>query len=240
MSHHNPYSFRPILWLSALFGALLLPALGQAPDPKADDKKKQPHVRFICVSALAEDQKVILASRNEVGKWQELGPLVLRSSFITEWMPAKPGELHLTVREGGNLKSIARFTYPADCRRAMAVLLSDPGKKLFDTFVVDPEKSGLGKGSVLAVNLSKQPGMLLLGTTKVAVPSGQRVVAKPTLEANGMYRMLVAYQDTGNKPVPCYDRYLPGNPDSRDMLFLLPDKKVGLKVFNLPIFGELD
>jgi hypothetical protein len=24
------------------------------------------------------------------------------------------------------------------------------------------------------------------------------------------------------------------------MLFLLPDKKVGLKVFNLPIFGELD
>lgn len=225
---------------TALFGALMLPVLGQDPDTRAGDKKKQPHVRFICVSAIAEDQKVILASRNEVGKWQELESVVLRSSFITEWMPAKPGELHLTVREGDTLKSIARFTYPADCRRAMAVLLSNPGKKIFDTFVVDPEKSGLSKGSVLTVNLSKQTGMLLLGTTKVSVPSGQRVIVKPTLEVNGMYRMLVAYQDAEKKPIPCYDRYHPGNPDSRDMLFLLPDKKVGLKVFNLPIFGELD
>jgi hypothetical protein len=55
-----------------------------------------------------------------------------------------------------------------------------------------------------------------------------------------MYRLLVAYQDAANKPVPCYDRYLHGNPDSRDMLFLFPDNQNGLRVFSLPMFGELD
>jgi hypothetical protein len=230
---------RPIHF-AALFGVFLLPALGQAPDPKPDEKKKQPLVRFICVSALTEDQKVVLASRDPEGKWLELGSLMLRSSFITEWLPAKPGELHLAVREGETLKSIGHFTYPADGRRAMAVLLPNPEKKIYDTFVVDPEKIGMVKGSVLAVNFSKQTGLLLLGTNKVSVPSGQRVVAKPTLEANGMYRLMVAYQDAQNKPVPCYDRYLVGNPDSRDMLFLFPDKTLGLRIFSLPIFGELD
>ena len=46
--------------------------------------------------------------------------------------------------------------------------------------------------------------------------------------------------DPGNKTVPCYDRYLQGHPDSRDMLFLFPDKTIGLKVFSLPRFWELD
>jgi hypothetical protein len=55
-----------------------------------------------------------------------------------------------------------------------------------------------------------------------------------------MYRMLVAYPDADKKPVPCYDRYIPGNPDSRDLLFLFPDPTLGLKVFSLPMFGELE
>jgi hypothetical protein len=55
-----------------------------------------------------------------------------------------------------------------------------------------------------------------------------------------MYRMLVAYEDEKRQPVPCYDRYVQGNPDSRDLLFLLPDPTLGIKVFSLPIFGALD
>ena len=228
------------LRFAALFAAFLLPALGQSPDTKAAEKKKQPQVRFICASALAEDQKIILATRDDEGKWQELAPVNLRSAFITEWVPAKSGELHLAVREGDTLKSIGRFNYPADGRRAMAVLIPDAEKKIYNVHVVDPEKIGFAKGSVLAVNFSKQTGLLLLGTTKVSVPSGQQVVAKAALEANGMYRLMVAYQDAANKTVPCYDRYVPGNPDSRDMLFLFPDKTVGLRVFSIPMFGGLD
>lgn len=238
MSRHH--LFHAIPWLAAIFATIISSAPGQSPTMKADEKKSQPHVRFICVSALAEDKDVILASRDEQGKWQELGSVKLRSSFITQWIPSKAGELHLAVREGETLKSISRFTSPAGCRRGMVVLLPDQEKTNYDAFVVDPEKIGLGKGSLLAVNFSEKSGLLVLGTTKVAIPSGQKVVAKPTLEANGMYRMMVAYQDAGNKPVPCYDRYLAGSPDSRDMLFLFPDKDLGLKVFSLPMFGELD
>jgi hypothetical protein len=51
---------------------------------------------------------------------------------------------------------------------------------------------------------------------------------------------MVAYEDAAKKPVACYDRYIPGNPDSRDMLFLFPDQTPGFKVFSLPMFGELD
>lgn len=223
-----------------LFAAFLLPALGQQPDAKAEEKKKQPHIRFICVAALKEDQEFILASRNEEGKWQELGPVQLRSSFITNWFPAQPGELHLTVREADTLKSICTFSYPANCRRAMAVLLPDPSKNSYRADVLDPEKMSFRKGSVLAVNFSKTNGFMLLGTKSITIPAGQRVVAEPALEANGMYRLMVAYQGADKKPMTCYDRYIPGNPDSRDMLFLFSDPTVGLKVFSLPMFGELD
>jgi hypothetical protein len=80
------------------------------------------------------------------------------------------------------------------------------GLQTYNAVVVDPEKIGFIKGSILAINFSKQTGMLLLGTNKVTIASGQRVVAKPTVEENGMYRMLVAYQDAENKPIACFDR----------------------------------
>lgn len=224
----------------ALFILLLIPAYGQVPDAKAEEKKKQPHVRFVCVAALVENQELILAARDEEGGWRELGTVEVRSSFITQWIPAQPGELHLTVRDGGTLKSIGLVQYPVGSRRALAVLLPDQEKEAYNALVVDPEKMNFRKGSVLAVNFSKQNGFLLLGTKKVTVAAGQRVVAEPTLESNGMYRLMVAYEDETKQPVACYDRYLPGDPDSRDMLFLFPDPKSGLKVFNLPMFGDLD
>jgi hypothetical protein len=210
------------------------------PDAKAEEKKNKPHVRLICVAAIKEDQDVILASRNEAGEWKELGTSQIRSSFITEWIPAQVGELHVAVKDKDTLKSIGKFTFPSDCRRAMAVLLPAPDNASYSAFAVDPEKLAFAKGSVLAVNFSKQTGYLLLGTTKVTVASGQRVVAKPIPEANGMYRFMVAYQNEENQAVTCYDRYLPASNDSRELLFLFPDPVQGLKVMNLPMFGDLD
>lgn len=238
MFRQNPFS--TLACLAALLAALLLPAHAQPRDTKAEEKKKQQQVRFICVSALTENQELHVATRDEEGTWEELGTLEVKSAFITGWVPAKPGQLHLAVREGEELKSVAQFNYPSTSRRAMVVLLPDQEKKKYNALVVDPEKIGLAKGSVLVVNFSQQKGFLLLGTSKVTVLPGQRVVAKPALEANGMYRMMVAYEDEAGQAVACYDRYLPGNPDSRDMLFLFPDETIGLEVFSLPIFGELD
>jgi hypothetical protein len=231
------------LRFAALFATLLVPALGQTPDgspSKDEEKKKLPKVRFVCVAALKEDDEVILASRDSEGKWQELGTVKLRSSFISDWFPAIPGQLHLAVREGTALKSICAFNYPAGCRRAMVVLLPDSQKNTYRADVLDPEKMAFRKGSVLAINFSKTNGFLLLGTKKITIPAGQRVVTEPAVEGNGMYRMMVAYEDSKKQAVPCYDRYIPGNPDSRDMLFLFPDQALGLKVFCLPMFGELD
>lgn len=237
-------SLLSILCGIAAFSVIAHPALAQdtaqESDPKVKEIKNKPQVRLICIAAIVEDQDIILASRDEAGKWKELGSTQIRSSFITEWTPAQAGELHLAVKDEDSLRSLGKFTFPDDCRRAIAVLLPAADKAGYSSFVVDPEKLAFTKGSVLAVNFSKQNGYLLLGTTKVMVPSGQRVVAKPTPEKNGMYRFMVAYQDQENQPVTCYDRYLPASTDSRDLLFLFPDPVQGLKVMNLPMFGEFD
>jgi hypothetical protein len=231
---------RPLLKFAALFCGLLLPVMGQQPDanPKAREGKNQ--LRFVCVSSLQEQQEVVLASKDDEGKWIERGTVELRSSFITEWLPAAAGKLHLALREGETLKSIGEFNYPASARRAFVILIADPQKNIYRADVVDPESLKFEKGSVLIVNFSSQPGVVLLGSKKVSVNSGQRAVSKPALESNGMYRMMVAYLDPEKNVVPCYDRYTPGNPDSRKILFLFPDPTLGLKVFSLPMFGELE
>lgn len=229
-----------MLWLVAI--ALFLPpaAFGQAVDTAVDAEKNKPKLRFVCISCLAEDQKVVLASHDEKGGWKELGEFSIRSSFITAWVPAMAGELHLALREEGTLKSICHFSYPAGTRRGMAILTADLKNQGYRANVIDPEKLAFAKGSVLLVNFSPQSGVVLLGSNKVAIQAGQQLVAKPALEDNGMYRMMVAYIGADKKPVPCYDRYTQGNPDSRDILFLLPDHMLGLRALSFPIFGELD
>jgi hypothetical protein len=237
MSHCLPS--RPLLKIAALLFGLFIPAVGQEPSETPKERKAKPQIRFVCVSSLADEQEVVVASKDDKGEWLELSTVKLRSSFITDLVPAMEGELHLALREEGTLKSIAKFNL-ASARRALVVLIANPPKKSYIASVIDPEKLAFARGSVLLINFSSQPGMVLLGSNKLVVNPGQRKVAKPTLESNGMYRMMVAYPDANKNPVPCYDRYIPGNPDSRDMLFLFPDPTTGLKVFSLPMFGELE
>jgi len=230
---------RLFLTFAVLFFGLFLPVMGQQPAAAPKEEETKPQLRLICLGSLGDKQEVILATKNDKGNWLNLGKAELRSSFITDWLPAKTGELHLTLREGDTLKSICQFQYPA-ARRALVVLIPDTQKNVYIANVIDPEKLAFAKGSVLVINFSSLPGMVLLGSKKVLLNPGQREVAKPALESNGMYRMMVAYPDPNKKPVPCYDRYIPGNPDSRDMVFLFPDPTLGLKVFSLPMFGEME
>jgi len=234
------FSLRSFLKFTVLVAAPLACAVWQPVHGQSKERKDKSQLKFICVSSLEENQQVVLASRNEKGKWKELGTITPRTSLITDWIPAHTGELHLAVREEGALKSICQFTCPAGSRRALVALTADPEKKVYDAHVADPAKLEFTKGSVLMFNLSPNTAVVSLGPQEEEIEAGQQRVVKPTVEENAMYRMMVSYLDADGKAVPCYDRQVSSNPNSRDMLFLLPDKALGLKVVSLPIFGSLD
>lgn len=224
----------------ALLVALLSPAMCQSPDTNPADNNSPPLLRFICVTSLTEEQEIFLASLDAEGKLIERGTVKLRSPLVTAWIPAKAGELHLAVREEKILKSICHFQYPAGSRRALVVLIANPENNTYDIEVFDPEKAGFVKGSVMILNSSPHIGKILFGSTEQKVDPGQRVVVKPDLDDQGMYRMLVSYPDANKESVQCYDRYVSGNPNSRNMVFLLPAPSLGIRVSSLPIFGDLE
>ena len=66
------------------------------------------------------------------------------------------------------------------------------------------------------------------------------MIVKPEPEANDMYRMMAAYANDRKEFVPCFDRYVASNPESRDIIFLLPNQTTGLKFFSLSEFGPFD
>jgi hypothetical protein len=234
MFHHPLRS--PFLKIPAVL--LVLFTFAAAKPAPSEKKGSKPELRIVCVSSLSENQEVVLASRDDKGKWQELGTAALRTSLITDWLPAQVGELHLAVREQGTLKSICRFAYPADSRRALAVLIADAEKNIYTATVIDPKKLGFVKGSVLIFNFSPHTGLVSLGPAEKKVEAGQQLVAKSTMEDGGMYRMMVAYLDADGKSVSCYDRQTRGDADSQNLLFLVPDKTLGLRVISLPVFGS--
>lgn len=231
---------QPFVKISAILLGLLTFAVAQTDPAPSAKKESKPQLRVICVSSLSEDQETILASRDEEGNWQELGSFKLRSSFISGWMPANPGELHLALRGAGGLKSICRFTYPDGATRALVVLLPNPVKKGYSADVINPGKLKFTKGSTLMVNYSSIHGAVVLGSVKTRIKPGERLIVKPKPDANGMYRMMAAYSDTKNELVPCYDRYVSSNQEARDIILLLPDPAAGLKVFSLSEFGPFE
>jgi len=195
-------------------------------------------LRIICVSSLAENQEVVIASLNPEGKWSEHGTITLRPSLVSDWLPAPLGELHLALRENNTLKSICHFPLPADTNRVLVALVADAEKNTYEAQVVDPVKLEFVKGSVLIFNFSTHPGIILLGSKEEKVDAGQRAVAKPVFDDSRMYQTVVSYLDAEGKSVSCYDRYVSSNPNARNMLFLQPDKTLGVRVSSLPLFGE--
>lgn len=234
MSNRHP--FRAIPWLAVFFVAFVSSAMGKSPAAG----KNKPMIRIVCVSGLAENQEVIVATRDAKEKWQELGTVELRASMISDWLRAKAGELHLAVREEGALKSICQFTFPADARRSLVLLIADQEKKTYDAHFVDPEKAKFVKGTFLVSNLTTQTASVSFGQDEKKIEPGEHLVVKPTLEGNGMFRMQVSHPGKNGEPEACYDRYTSGDEDSRELIFLLPDKEVGLRVLSLPLFSEVE
>ena len=227
---------RFFLSIAAVSIGLLLPSFGKSPGKK----KEEPSLRFVCISSIAEDQEVVLATKDEDGKWKEHGTAQLRPSSITDWIPAKAGELHLALKEDKGLKSVCQFTYPADANRALVVLRTNEENDAYEAHVVDPKESGFDKSSVLMVNFSTSAAMIKLGQDEHKVEAGKQLVAKLTPVEEGKQRLMAYRLDADGKSVLCYDRYVSSNPNTRCMLFLLPDKSRGMRVFTLPLFGSFD
>lgn len=230
MNRHNPFR------LIACLAAFLFPAIAQS----EESDKIKPLLRIVCVSSIEGEKDIILAAREAGEKWRELGASQLRDSMITDWLPAEAGEIHLTGREGGTLKSLCHFIYPADASRGLVILIADRKTKTYGAHFVDPKKENFTKGSFLVFNLSPQTASVFLGPGEQKIEAGQRVVLMPTLEDNGMFRMQVTRPIADDKNEACYDRYVSGKQDSREMIFLLPDEQSGLMVMNLPLFSDLD
>ena len=205
--------------------------------------KSGPMLRIMCVATLpdVENEELVIASRNEEGQWLEHSTVELRSSFVSKWLPAAHGTLHLAARDGKELVSKCQFTYPQGARRAMLVMLPDPSKNSYKGDVINPEKLAFSKGSTLLVNYSTLDATVRLGTKQESIKPGQRSVIKAVPEANRMFRMLVAYTNEAQKLVPCYDRYVGYNPEARDFLLLFPDARhQGISVYNLAEFGPFE
>jgi hypothetical protein len=231
MNHILPV--RLIALATALAGALALPAFASRNDEK-------PQMRIVCLTSLEENQAVALASRDENGKFKNLGDLELRSDLVTDWLPAQTGELHLVIRENGELKSLGHFTYPQNASRVVVVLYGETEKKCYRSVVLNPQEAKFDKGAVLICNLSQKAASVALGDKEVKVEIGQNVVARPLLDEQGMYRLTVSILQGEEEPKLWYDRQVAGNPNSRDLLFMLPDGPDGVKVQSLPVFGDFD
>jgi hypothetical protein len=163
------------------FSAILLGSFSLAAAKPDAAAAKKPQLRIVCASSLSENHELVLASRDDKGRLLELAPLKLRASLITAALPAQTGELHLAVMEEGSLKSICQFSYPADSRRALAVLVADPEQSSYEAHVVDPEKTGFGEGSMLIFNFSPQTGVVLLGSEEQTVEAGEKKVDRKSV-----------------------------------------------------------
>jgi hypothetical protein len=229
------FSLRAMPWLAVLFAAFLAPAMGKSPAAG----KNKPQLRIVCVSLLNGPQEVVLATRDAREKWHELATTELMASRITDWLPAEAGELHLAVRDGRKLNSIGNFTYPADSTRGVVVWIADPEAKTHSAHFVDPEKANFAKGTFLVFNFTTKPASVIFGPDEQKIEAGRHAVVKPTVEENGMVRMQVTRPVENGQPEVCHDRYVSGGQDSREMIFLIPDGKSGLRVMNLPLFDDL-
>lgn len=225
----------PILAL-ALFSPVMLPLL-----PAKSKDAGSPMIRIVCIDALAGTDEYILAKQEAEGKWKELQAIKLRSSFLTPWLPTSTGELHLCRREEGKLASMCSFSLPEKTRRALLVLMPKEKDEVgYKPHVLDTSGKNFGKGDVCVINASSMSATVMLGETKIESEPDGSSIGKPALEENGMYRLLVTYEDESENIQTCRDNYLPGNESGRDFLILLPDAQAGLRVVSLTDFGPFE
>jgi hypothetical protein len=205
---------------------------------RADEAK--PMLRVVCATALSEHHKIVIASRDEDGKWKSISKVELNSAIVSDWLPAEAGTLHIAEKKDREMKSIGHFTYPEGTNRATVTLIANKEKKIYDTHAFNPEKEGFVKGASLILNLSKHTANVRLGTGKLVIEAAKHLATKPTTDENGGYHMIVSYPDANGAEQLCCDRMAITSPNARNIVFLLPDEAVGLRVMTLSEFGPFE
>lgn len=198
-------------------------------------------VRMLCVQSLTDkEEEAVLATKAEDEKWIEHGTVTLRSPFIGPWLLAPRGTTHLVRKDLGETVSLGSFLIPENNKRSIVLLFPDTVKNVYRTQVIDPGNLGFQKGKALIANYANVPAMVQMGKTSVTVNPGKQVVAAIDADKEGMYRMMVAHLDKDQKIVPCYDRFISSNPQTRKFILLLPDPKTGLRAMSLSEFGPFE
>lgn len=204
-------------------------------------KESKPQLRIFCVRSLVENQKVIIASKMEKGKWKEHKEISLRSPFITDWIEISQGVFHLTKRQGETLVSLGSFTISPKMKCAILVLRPRPNNKSYVINLVDPTQLDFRSGKALVMNFSKIPAVVKTGgaSLKIAQP-GKKTVIPITAGKNRMYRMLVGYKNESNDLITCYDRYVSAHPKTRKFILIFPDLDTQLRVISVSEFGPFE
>jgi hypothetical protein len=206
----------------------------------AQETDTEPMLRLICATSVGEGQEIVLATKSEDGKWNELAMAELRAPMISEWLPSHAGEIHITVKQKGSMESIGHFTHPAGASHALVILTADETAKSYRAYAVDPGKDGFDASNALIINASQVTGTVSLATETMEVKAGQHVVTKPVLDENGGYRLMVQHTDPQGEKQLCYDRQVIANANSRNLIILLPDPSINLRVVSLSEFGPFD
>lgn len=230
-----------------LLAMLFLPESSHAqtePQTETAPAKKEEGamVRIVCVQSLSgdKDEEITLAQKTEDGKWIESGALTLRSPCITDWVRVPLGPSHLVRKGSEEPVSLASFTISPDMKGAILILIPDLAKQTYRLQVIDPAKLEFRKGKALIVNYSQMPALVNMGKETKTVAPGQQLVETNKTEANSMHRMLIAYLDKDKKVVPCYDRLISANPNTRKFILLFPDQDTGLRAMTLTEFGPFE
>jgi hypothetical protein len=206
------------------------------------EEKNKPALRILSVAVLPGAENIMLASKDEEGEWKILSEEVeIRSRFITQWLKAERGEIHLVKKKDEVVESLGTFIFPNNAKRLLLVIIPNIKKENYSIDIIDPGDLGFSKGKTLVANYSRQTAVAKLGSVIKEVEYGEKMVIKAKPDDNGMYRMTLGYIDKKNKPVPCYDRYVGYSEESRDFLLLFPDKRqTGFGVFSLAEFGPFE
>jgi hypothetical protein len=211
-------------------------------EPVLAKKKEGTMVRIVCVQSLSgeKDEVITLAKKTEDGKWVESGDLTLHSPSITDWIRVPEGLNHLARKEASEFVSLGSFTVAPSMKGAVLILLPDPAKKAYRIQLIDPAKLGFQKGKALVVNYAAIPALVNIGDSTKTVAPGQKIVEIIKTDADGMHRMLIGHLDKDKSVIPCYDRFVSSNPNTRKFILLFPDPDTGLRAMSLSEFGPFE
>jgi hypothetical protein len=230
--------FDTLLILAAVLSAGI--CLAQ-PDTAPSEKKEAVMIRMLCVQSLTgKEEEALLATKAEDGNWMEHGTVTLRSPYITPWLRVPLGTIHLVRKDRGETLSLGSFLIPKNTKNSIVLLFPDTGKNIYRTQVIDPGNLGFRKGKALIANYGNIPAMVQMGKTSVTVNPGKQVVETINADKDGMYRLMIAQMDKDQKIVPCYDRFVSSDPQTRKFILLFPDPKSGLRAMSLSEFGPFE